>query len=102
MLIMTQNMAQNSQAHLYTYGLCIKVAECNDYISHVDYGITRESDPCTSPHTNPYPQDHLASLFNKFRNIWEKTEKGSGIQQVGSLILRIKNCTAQLTAVQQV
>ena len=54
MLIMT-HMAHNSQAHLYTFGLFIKVAECNDYISHVDYGITREQHhTCPSPRT-PIP-----------------------------------------------
>ena len=71
MLIMTQNMAQNSQAHLYTYGLCIKVAECNDYISHVDYGITRKrwvvttiasSTPTTSSHS-PLAPPHTLGVW---------------------------------------
>ena len=35
MLILT-HMAHNSQAHLYTFGLFIKVAECNDHISQVN------------------------------------------------------------------
>ena len=35
MLIMT-HMAHNSQAHLYTFGLFINVAECNDYIRQVN------------------------------------------------------------------